>query len=176
MSSSAQKSGQEVWRGRPWILPYIATRTFLVFVISVGVLIVENSIGVLYMPQFGLSVLVWTLAVFFFIWILGILDLLVLRSTHLYILRDDSLEIKVGLLTSKTSMIVPTGFSDLELIRSVSGRILNTGDIMIKTQSEKDFTKRMTKVKDPKRVADLIRNVMARPIFRVDGNGSGKPN
>lgn len=91
-------------------------------------------------------------------------------------MRDDSLEIKVGLLTSKTSMIVPTGFSDLELIRSVSGRILNTGDIMIKTQSEKDFTKRMTKVKDPKRVADLIRNVMARPIFRVDGNSSGKPN
>jgi len=176
MSGSTQESGQVVWKGRPWILPYAAMRTVLVVVIAVGVLILENSMGILFSLQFGLPVLVWTLAVFFIVWILGILNLLVLRFTHLYILRNDSLEIRAGLLTSKTSMIVPTGFSDLELIRSVSNRILRTGDIMIKTQSEKDFTKKMVKVRDPKRVADLIRNVMARPIFRVDENSSRKNN
>jgi uncharacterized membrane protein YdbT with pleckstrin-like domain len=176
MSGSTQKSGQELWRGRPWILPYAAVRTFLVAVIAAGVLFLENSMNILFTLQYGLPIIVWTLAVFFIIWILGIFNLLILRFTHLYILRNDSLEIKSGLLTSKTSMIVPTGFSDLEMIRSVSNRILGTGDITIKIQSEKDFTKRMVKVKDPKRVADLIRNVMARPIFRVDEDSSGKNN
>jgi hypothetical protein len=73
-------------------------------------------------------------------------------------------------------MIVPSGFSDLEVIRSISSRIYNTGDITIKTQSERDFAKKMVKVRDPVRVANLIRDVMARQIFKLDEDNSGKPN
>ena len=102
--------------------------------------------------------------------------MLVLRSTHLYILREDSLEIKSGLLTTKTALIVPTGFSDLEVIRTITSRILRTGNIIIKTQSEKDYTKKMVMVKDSIRVAKMIRDVMARQIFRLDEHGTGKPN
>jgi len=112
----------------------------------------------------------------FFVWILVIFDLLVLSYTNFYILREDSLEIKVGLLTTKTSVIVPTGFSDLEVIRSISSRIFNMGDITIKTQSERDFTKRMVKVKDPMQVANLIRDVMARQFFKLDERSTGKIN
>jgi hypothetical protein len=39
---------------------------------------------------------------------------------------------------------------------------------MIKIQSERDFTKRMIKVRDPTRVANMIRNVMARQFVRLD--------
>jgi hypothetical protein len=173
MSGSTSVSGQEVWRGRPWILPYVAIRTVLVVLIAVGALFLENSMGVLYVSQFGLPVQVWTLIAFFLAWVIGIFDLLVLRFTNFYVLRVDSLEIKIGLLTTKTSVIVPTGFSDLEVIRSVSSRLLNTGEIKIKTQSERDFTKRMVKVRDPMRVANLIRDVMARQIFKLDENSSG---
>jgi membrane protein YdbS with pleckstrin-like domain len=176
MGVSTKDSDQEVWRGRPCILPYTTIRTIFVAVIVGGVLYLENSMGILFAPEFGLRVLDWTLIAFFLIWILVVFNLLVLRSTNLYILRVDSLEIKTGLLTTKTSVIVPTGFSDLEVIRSISSRIYNTGDITIKTQSERNFTKRMVKVRDPTRVANLIRDVMARQIFKLDEHSPGKNN
>jgi uncharacterized membrane protein YdbT with pleckstrin-like domain len=176
MTGSTQDSDQEVWRGRPWILPYAAIRTIFVAVIAGCVLFVENSMDILYVSKYGLRVLDWTLIAFFLVWILVLFNLLVLRYTNRYILRVDSLEIKIGLLTTKTSVIVPTGFSDLEVIRSISSRIFNTGEITIKTQSERDFTKRMFKVKDPVRVANLIRDVMARQIFKLDERSPGKIN
>ena len=53
----------------------------------------------------------------------------------------------------------------------LAGRILNTGDILVKTQSEKDFMKRIVKVRDPLKAADLIRGVMTWPIFRMNNSG-----
>ena len=176
MSGSAQDSDHEVWRGRPWILPYVAIRTVLVAIIAIGAFTVENSMGILYEPKYSLRVLDWTLIASILAWILVVFGLLFLSYTNLYVLRVDSLEIKFGLLTTKTSIIVPTGFSDLEVIRSISSRIFNTGDITIKTQSERDFTKRMIMVRDPMRVANLIRDVMARQIFKLDENSLRKNN
>ena len=176
MTASTKDSDQEIWRGRPWIVPYAGVRTIVVAIFAAAALFLEISMGYLYVPAFGSLVMVWTLLAFFVIWILVIFNMLVLRSTHLYILRADSLEIKTGLLTTKTSVIVPTGFSDLEVIRSISSRIFKTGNIIIKTQSEKDYTKRMVMVKDPMRVANLIRDVMARQIFKLDERSPGKPS
>ena len=176
MTGSTPDSDQEVWRGRPWILPYAVIRTIFVAVIAGGVLFMENSMDILYVSKYGLRVLDWTLIAFFLVWILVLFNLLVLRYTNRYILMVDSLEIKIGLLTTKTSVIVPTGFSDLEVIRSISSRIFNTGEITIKTQSERDFTKRMVKVRDPVWVANLIRDVMARQIFKLDERSPGKIN
>jgi uncharacterized membrane protein YdbT with pleckstrin-like domain len=149
-------------------------RTVLVIVVAAGAILFEGSMGILGVVPFIFPLLIWTLLIFLLVWIVGLLDLLILMVTNVYILRNDSLEIKVGLFTSKISVIVPTGFSDLEVIRSVTGRILNTGDILVKTQSEKDFSKRMVKVRDPLKVADLIKGVMANPIFRIDSNGVDK--
>jgi uncharacterized membrane protein YdbT with pleckstrin-like domain len=176
MAGSNQDSDQEVWRGRPWILPYAAIRTILVAVIAGGMLFVENSMDVLFLPKYGLRILDWTLIAFLLVWILLVFNLLVLRYTNRYVLRVDSLEIKIGLLTTKTSVIVPTGFSDLEVIRSISSRVFGIGDLTIKTQSERDFTKRMVMVRDPVRVANLIRDVMARQFFKLDERSPGKIN
>jgi len=147
-----------------------------VAILAALALFLENSMKYLYytISPYPFMVWVWTLLAFFVIWIIWIFNLLVFRSTNLYILRADSLEIKTGLLTTKNSVIVPSGFSDLEVIRSITGRILNTGSITIKTQSEKDYTKKMVMVKDPMKVANMIRDVMARQIFRLDERGTGK--
>ena len=158
------KAGQELWRARPWILPNALFRTLLIGVIVIGAFLAEGAWGI----SVGFPVFVWTLIVFFFVWLLWLFDLFILWMTNVYILRNDSLEIRRGLITSQTLLIVPTGFSDLEVNRSIIGRILNTGDILIKTQSEKDFAKKMVKIRDPLKVAGLIRNVMAKPIFRVE--------
>jgi membrane protein YdbS with pleckstrin-like domain len=174
MASPTQDTDQEVWKGRPWILPHVVIRTILVAVIIGATLFLENLLALLNVSIYGLLVLYWTIIVFSLIWILTIFNLLVLRYTNRYILRVDSLEIKTGLLTTKNSVIVPTGFSDLEVIRSISNRVFGTGDIVIKTQSERDFTKRLVKVKNPMRVANMIRDVMARQIFKLDERSPGK--
>src|SRR5512136_1714577 len=96
MAGSTQDSDQEVWRGRPWIIPYAAIRTILIAVIAGGALFVENSFNVLYVSKYGLRVLDWTLIAFFLAWILAEFNLLLLRYTNRYVLRVDSLEIKVG--------------------------------------------------------------------------------
>ena len=65
-------------------------------------------------------------------------------------------------------MIISSGFSDLEVIKTILGRILNSGDIVVRTQSEGDWEKRMVKVRNPSKVADEIREVMTKPVVRVE--------
>ena len=81
MAGSPQDSDQEVWRGRPWILPYAAIRTILVAFIAGGALFVENSFDVLYVSKYSLRVLDWNLIAFFLVWILAVFNLLLLRYT-----------------------------------------------------------------------------------------------
>lgn len=55
------------------------------------------------------------------------LHLLLLRVSLTYILHDDSLEIRSGILSSRAFVVLPSGFSDLEVFRSVVGRIMDSG-------------------------------------------------
>jgi membrane protein YdbS with pleckstrin-like domain len=176
MTPPIQDNDKEIWSGRPWVLPYVGIRTIIMIVFAAIAITMEILTGYLYVPVFNIVVLIWTLLASLVIWILWISSLLVLRSTNLYTLRADSLEIKTGILNTKNSLIVPTGFSDLEVLRTITGRIFNMGNITIKTQSEKDYTKKLVMVKDPMRVANLIRDVMARQIFRLDERGTGRPS
>jgi uncharacterized membrane protein YdbT with pleckstrin-like domain len=176
MTHPTQDSDREIWRGRPWVLPYVGIRTIIMTVFAAIAIGLEMTMGYLYVQVFGSIILIWTLLAFLVIWILWILNFLVVRFTNLYILRADSLEIKTGVFTTKNSVIVPTGFSDLEVTRSIASRIFNTGNITIKTQSEKDYTKKLLMVKDPMRIVNLIRDVMARQIFKLDERSTGKPS
>ncbi len=168
MAQPGQASDVEIWRGRPWVIPHLAIRTIMMAVFTSIIFALEASAGYLYVPALGVIMMIWTLIVVIMFWVLWISNLLIVRATNLYILRADSLEIRTGLLTTKNAVIVPTGFSDLEVVRSLSSRVFNIGDITIKTQSERDYTKKMVMVKDPMRVAELIRDVMARQIFKLD--------
>jgi uncharacterized membrane protein YdbT with pleckstrin-like domain len=116
---------------------------------------------------FILSVPLWTGLVIFLIWVLSIAHLLSLRVSSTYILRSDGLEVRTGVFSSKSFVVAPAGFSDLEVIRSISARIVNSGSILIQTQGEKNI--KMDRIRNASRVADQIREVMARPIVRIEG-------
>lgn len=116
---------------------------------------------------FILSVPLWTFLVIFLIWVLSIAHLLSLRVSSTYILRSDGLEVRTGVFSSKSFVVAPAGFSDLEVIRSISARIVNSGSILIQTQGEKNI--KMDRIRNASRVADQIREVMARPIVRIEG-------
>ena len=169
-----------LWKGKPWIVPGVVVRTVVILVVA-GVVswleltydfasrIISNS------QLSNLQIVLWIDFVFLLIWIFSQVHLLVLRASNTYVLRQDSLELRFGILTAKSEMISPSGFSDLEVVRSVSNRILNSGNIIIRTQSEDEKGLVMIMVHHPLRVAAQIREVMSRPIVRIEGQGQIGP-
>ena len=158
-----------LWTGKPWILPGLLASSILIIVAAVVVSWLEVSINVTNVHILSLPLTLLTGLVIFFAWIASLAHLLSLRVSNTYILRNDSLEIRSGILTSRSFVISPSGFSDLEVIRSISNRIVNSGDIVIRTQSETESDLTMQKVRGPMSVASQIRGVMARPIVRIEG-------
>jgi len=158
--------GSVLWRGRPWILPSLMVRSVLIVAAAVVVFWLELQFNVA-TYAFILPVPLWTGLVIFLIWVLSIVHLLSLRVSSTYILRSDGLEVRTGVFSSKSFVVAPAGFSDLEVIRSISARIVNSGSILIRTQGERNI--RMDRVRNALRVADQIREVMARPVVRIEG-------
>ena len=146
-------------------------RSILAAVAAVVISWLEFSFNVANNPQVLntpiMPIILWTALAIFLVWALSLTHLLVLRASNTYILRNDGLEVRTGILTSKSFVVAPAGFSDLEVTRSVSGRIVNSGNITIRTQGDSDI--KMAKVRKPLKVADQIREVMARPTVRIEG-------
>ncbi len=171
---AAASSNPVVWSGRPWILPSALARTIIAWIIAFFFVWLEYLTGTAGDPIIGVPVSVWTVIVFLIIWLLGLVGLLVERATNVYTLKTDSLEIRTGIVTSHSFVIVASGFSDLEVIRGIAGRIIEYGDIVIRTQNERNPEQTMIKVRDPLKVAEQIRYVMGRPMVRLE-NPAGAP-
>jgi uncharacterized membrane protein YdbT with pleckstrin-like domain len=173
MSNTASDS--VVWFGKPWILPSAVIRSVVTFIIVALAVSLEFMFGVALdsVPDVpvisGVPFVWWTVLIFLLIWVFSLLPLLLLKATHAYVLHNDSLEIRTGVATERSFVISPSGFSDLEVIRSVFGRLVDSGDIIVRTQSETDSEKRMVKIRAPLKVADQIRHAMGRPIVRIEG-------
>jgi membrane protein YdbS with pleckstrin-like domain len=161
-------SSSIVWQGRPWIAPAVVSRTIFVFLVVAVTIWLEYASATSGDKIAGVSTVYWTIAAFFIIWLIGIAGLVVQRATNLYTLKNDSLEIRTGILTSRSFVVVASGFSDLEVIRGVVGRIIEYGNIIIRMQSERSSVRVMVKVRDPLKVAEQIRYVMGRPIVRME--------
>jgi len=154
-----------LWTGKPWILPGLVARSILIIVAAVVVSWLELSLNVTNVHLLSLPLALWTGLVIFLVWIVSLAHLLSLRVSNTYILRNDSLEVRAGVLSSKSFVIAPAGFSDLEVTRSISARIVNSGNIIIRTQGERDM--RMERVRNALKVADQIREVMSRAIVSI---------
>jgi len=160
-----QQPSATLWTGRPWILPSAIARTALIVALAIVAVWLESSFPA---PPtlFGLPIWI-TLLLFLVAWLVSMVPLLLLRSSNRYTLRSGSLEVKTGIASTKNFVLSSSGFSDLEVTQSVIGRIVNSGDITIHTQSDRTATMKM--VKDPNRVASQIRDTMGHPIVRIEG-------
>ena len=157
----------ELWKGRPWIFPNLLGTSVLLIVIAPLVSWLEFYFRIAdFTPFLNVSTLLWTMLAIFLVWLVSLTRLVALSASQIYILRDDGLEVRSGIVSSKSFIIAPTGFSDLEVTRSLSSRILKTGDITVRTQGEKEI--RMVRVNNSLMVADRIREVMARPVVRLE--------
>jgi uncharacterized membrane protein YdbT with pleckstrin-like domain len=166
---TSENSRSILWTGKPWILPDALGRGILIIAIAVVVSWLELFFSLAFNSFLNIPLILWTGLAFCLIWIISLTHLLLLRASNTYILRNDSLEIRTGILTSKSFTVASSGFADMEVIRSLSGRILNLGNIVIRTQHESETDKKLQKVRNPLKVADQIREVMAKPMMRIEG-------
>ncbi len=166
-NASVSPSGSVVWSGKPWITPAAAARTTLVVAVAAIFIWIEYFTGTATDTIASVDIAFWTIAAFAIIWLLSLAGLLLERATNTYTLHTDSLEIRTGIFTSRNFVVVSGGFSDLEVVRGVIGRIIESGDIIVRTQSERDSEKVMHKIRDPLRVADQVRQVLGTQTVRL---------
>jgi len=94
------------------------------------------------------------------------LDLLVFWASNNYILRQDGLEVRRGIIRLHSFVVTPMGFGDLLVYQSVGGRIFGYGDITVNSQGERQT--KLLIVRAPFGVADTIRDIMGKPIVRLN--------
>ena len=154
--------------GKPWIVPAAIVRTITVVVLSILFLSLEFFSGGASTGLAGLPIWGWTLLVFVVIWLVSMLELLVFRVSNTYILRQDGLEVKCGIVGLHSFVVTPAGFGDLLVYQSIGGRIFGYGELTVNSQGERETKLRL--VRHPSQVADTLRDVLGKPIVRVEGH------
>ena len=94
------------------------------------------------------------------------LEQAIYRASNTYVLRQDGIEIRRGIVRLHSFVVTPMGFGDLLVYQSIGGRIFGYGDITINSQGERQ-TKLML-VRAPFAAADTIRDIMGKPLVRVE--------
>ena len=102
------------------------------------------------------------------IWLISMLELLVFRASNNYILRQEGLEVKHVILRLHSFVVTPAGFGDLLVYRSIGGRIFGYGELTVNSQGEREIKLRL--VHSPTKVADMMRDIMGKPIVRVESH------
>jgi uncharacterized membrane protein YdbT with pleckstrin-like domain len=178
LSSQPDAASEVLWEGHPWITPALAGLTIELVALAVALSWVEFATHIAFKAVGPVPLLLVTYGVVLLLWIGGSFRLALVRASSHYILRGSSLEIQHGILSRRIFTVSAAGFSDLQVIKSVWGRILNTGTLVIETDSDRDLRLRM--IHDPVKVSIKIRQVMTVPVVRVSGQepmpvkGNGK--
>jgi len=165
-SSRHDSHGVVVWYGKPWVVPLAVVRTVSVVLLSIVFLFLEMFAGIALTVVSGLTVFLWTLFAFTLVWLFILLDLLLYWAARSYVLRQDGLEIKRGIIRLNSFVVTPSGFGDLSVYQSLGGRIFGYGELTLNSQGDRHS--KLPLVRSPFTTADTIRDVMAKPIVRVE--------
>jgi uncharacterized membrane protein YdbT with pleckstrin-like domain len=165
LSSQPDTASEVIWQGHPWLTPALAGLTIGAIALALVLSWVEFATRIAFKAVGPVPLLVATYGLVFLLWIVGSFRLALIRASSHYVLRGSSLEIQHGILSRRIFTVSAAGFSDLQVIKSVWGRILNTGTIVVETDSDRDL--KMSMVHDPINVSMKIRQVMTVPVVRV---------
>ncbi len=165
-SGHAHVSGSVVWSEKPYVIPAAIYRTATIVVTAIFALFAEMWLGVALTVFYGLPLYLWTLFVFTLIWALSLLELLLFWAKNTYLLREDGLEVRRGIIRLNSLVVTPSGFGDLMLYQSLGGRIFGYGDLTVNSQGARQTKLKL--VRSPFEVAEVIRGVMGKPAVRVE--------
>jgi uncharacterized membrane protein YdbT with pleckstrin-like domain len=153
-----------LWRGRPWIIPQVVGITILVIALGIAAMWLEIVLEDAFVPILGITVIFWTFIVLGVLWLILVLRYVIQRATERYTLRKIGMEVERGILSKRNIVLSTGGFSDMQVIRSITGRLLNVGDIIIRSEGEHDL--RLKKIRKPVEIMGQIRDVMSRPLVK----------
>lgn len=139
-----------------------------VIIVTIVFLLLEAFVGVAFYLFFGLPFWLWTVFAFLVILLVSLISLLIFRVSNTYVMRQDGLEIRRGIIRLHSFVVTPSGFGDLLVYQSIGGRIFGYGDITVNSQGERQT--KLALVRSPFIVADTIRDIMGKPIVRVEGH------
>jgi uncharacterized membrane protein YdbT with pleckstrin-like domain len=114
--------------------PAAVLRTVTVIVAAILFFWLELFSGVASDGLVGLPVWAWTFLVFGVFWLISVFELLIFRLSNNYILRQDGLEIKNGILRLHSFVVTPSVFGDMQVYQPIGGRIFGYGDITVNSQ------------------------------------------
>ncbi len=167
--SDGSSASDVLWEGSPWVTPGLVGVTLeavALFVFLTWFELAVLNVGSLYLV--AASYLVVGI-----IWVAAVARLELLKLSNHYALRESSLEIQHGIVGKRTVTVSAAGFSDLEVTKTLAGRVLNVGDIVVETDSDRDVG--LTRVRDPIKVASMIGQVMTVPTVRVQPGSGDRP-
>jgi hypothetical protein len=160
--------GEVVWVGKPWVVPAAISRTVVVIIFAILFVWLETYVGLGFAVLLGLPVYVWTLLAFLVVWLISLSGLLILRASNTYVLRQDGLEIRRGIVRLNSFVVTPSGFGDLQVYQGIGGRIFGYGNITVNSQGERET--KLFLVRAPFARADVMRDIMGKPIVRVENH------
>ena len=96
------------------------------------------------------------------------IQLVILRASHKYILREDGLYVDKGIFNLQNTFIAPMAFSDARLNLPVGLRLVRRGNIIVDANDNRHF--QLLLIKDPMMVQDLIRRTLGHPVVRIDSS------
>lgn len=163
MGEGSSVASDIVWEGRPWVLPGLVGATIEAVVLAVLLTWLELTFFTFGFPLLLLA----TYALIGVFWVVTATRLEIEKVSNAYVLRLSSLEVRHGILGKRMFTVSAAGFSDLEVTKTLAGRVLNVGTILIETDSSRDI--RLLRIHDPVRVASTIRETMTVPVVRVAG-------
>src|SRR5882762_6180050 len=166
MITKHSEESRVIWEGSPWILPGLVGLTIGFAALAISLTWVELAI----LQVGSLEIVGATLALIGSLWLVGAMRLASVKWSNHYALRGSSLEVRRGIVGKKIFTLSAAGFSDLEVIKSLTGRILNTGTIIMETNSDRDL--KLVRIRDPIKVSSMIRQVMTVPMVRVASEAS----
>ena len=161
----ARQDADVLWRGHPWILPSVIGTSVVAIVITLLFTWLELRLDVASFPLLSLPLILWSYLFIFLIWLVVLARHLLMRASDTYVLRRSSLEVESGIAGKRSAVLAATGFSDLQVTRTISGRILKVGNITVRSDSGQEL--RMKAVHDPVRISSMVRDVMSTPIVRL---------
>ena len=162
---SSDKEQEVLWRGRPWVTPSIAIRGVVAVIVAALLTWLEYSYGYAGFQVIFIPLIYVTNLLIAALWLISALRHLLLRRSNKYTLRKGSLEVEIGIASTRTFVVSATGFSDLEVITGVMDRILNVGSIIVRSDAGRQVV--LKKVRNPTMISSMVRDVMTSPIVRV---------
>ena len=165
-SSKLVVPGTVVWIGKPWVVPVAIIRTVTIIIVAILFMWLEVYSGSASTSLAGLPLYGWTLLVFSVIWLISLVDLAIFWASNTYVLRQDGLEVRRGIIRLHSFVVTPSGFGDLLVYQSVGGRIFGYGDLTVNSQGERET--KLALVRSPFKTADTVRDIMGKPVVRVE--------